>query len=106
VLSSLQVIVFLAFYGAIFGLSVWALVDLLLRPATAFVQAGKRTKTVWAAILGTATVVAFIALPITSVGASLRFVALGSAVAAVVYLVDVRPAVARYSGRGRGSGRW
>ncbi|MCL2454463.1 MAG: DUF2516 family protein [Micrococcales bacterium] len=106
----IQLLLFMAFYGAIFIASVWALVDLLRRPTRAFVDAGKRTKTFWLAILVTATVVSFIAVPFTggSVGGPVfSFLALGAAVAAVVYLADVRPAVARHTRRGpRGPSRW
>jgi undecaprenyl-diphosphatase len=71
-------------------LALWALVDLARRPAAAFVSAGKRTKKFWGILLGVAVLVAFVALPPLR---QLTFLALGSAVAAVVYLVDVRPAV-------------
>jgi hypothetical protein len=85
VIAAAQSLIYLAFYVAIFALSVWALVDMLRRPAQAFLSAGKQTKQRWTIILG--------------------FLALLAAVAAVVYLVDVRPAVGPYSGRrGGGSG--
>ena len=53
-IASLQVVIFFVFYIAIFGLSLWALIDLLRRPASAFPQAGKRTKGFWGAIVGVA----------------------------------------------------
>lgn len=97
-LFNAQAIVFLLLYLLVFVLCVVALIDLLRRPAPAFVNAGKRTKGFWGAILGVATAVAFVALP--PFDAPLGFLVLIAAVAASVYLVDVRPAVAPYSGRG------
>jgi len=107
IVGSLQWIVYLLFLLAIFVLCVWALVDLLRRPANAFPAAGKRTKNFWLAILGVATLLSFIAMPPLQL---LPFLGILSAVAAIVYLVDVRPAVAPYtrrrSGPGRSSGGW
>ncbi len=96
-----QVFVFLILYLVIFVGCVAALLDLLRRPAQAFVSAGKRTKNFWLAIIGVATAVAFVAIPWPLGIGALSFLALGSAVAAIVYHVDVKPAVAPYSG-GRG----
>ncbi|HEY0186328.1 MAG TPA: DUF2516 family protein [Cellulomonas sp.] len=100
----LQTLIYLAFYLVIFALSVWALVDSLRRPATAFLSAGKQTKQRWTLILVAATAVSFVALPYPIGIGKLGFLALLSAVAAVVYLVDVKPAVAPYSGRRGGGG--
>ncbi|SFJ69581.1 DUF2516 family protein [Cellulomonas sp. KH9] len=105
IIGSLQVLLFLVFYVAILVLSAWALVDCLRRPAAAFTAAGKRTRTFWTWVLVAATVVAFISIP-PPLGLPLRFpsfLALVSAAAAIVYLVDVRPAVTPYSRR-RGGG--
>ncbi|MBO3087988.1 DUF2516 family protein [Cellulomonas dongxiuzhuiae] len=105
IIGSLQFVLFLVFYVTIFALSVWALVDCLRRPAAAFVSAGKRTRQFWTWVLVAATVVAFISIP-PPLGIGLpfpSFLALVSAAAAIVYLVDVRPAVAPYTGR-RGGG--
>jgi hypothetical protein len=103
VIATAQVWLFLLFYVAIFAVAAWALVDCLRRPARAFPAAGKRTKNLWTLILAVATVVAFIALPIPGgygLGSSVfGFLSLIAAVAALVYLVDVRPAVAPYSRR-------
>jgi predicted CDP-diglyceride synthetase/phosphatidate cytidylyltransferase len=99
VIGTVQTLLYLAFYVAIFGLAVWALVDLVRRPPAAFTSAGKRTKSWWAAVLGVAVAVAFMALPYPIGFGYLSFLALVSAVAAIVYLTDVRPAVAPYSGR-------
>lgn len=102
-LGTVQAWVFLLFFGVIFVLSVWALVDCLSRPASAFVAAGKRTRTFWALVTGAAVVCAFLGLPLT--GLSMQFLGIVAAVAAVLYLVDVRPAVAPYSRRGGRGGR-
>lgn len=101
-IGAVQTLVYVAFYVVIFLLAVWALIDLLRRPAPAFVSAGKRTKKFWGILLGVATLLAFVALPYPIGYGYLSFLALGSAVAAVVYLVDVKPAVVPYSGGGRG----
>lgn len=70
---------------AAFGLKVWALVDACVRPAPAFPVAGKLTKIAWIVILALAVVLG---------GASvLGLFGIAGIVAAIVYLVDVRPAV-------------
>ncbi|MBT0993951.1 DUF2516 family protein [Cellulomonas sp. DKR-3] len=97
VVGGLQYIVYLVFLLVIFGLAVWALVDAAVRPAGAFVSAGKRTKNFWLAILVAATVLSFLTCP--PLYLLPIFLALLSAVAAIVYLVDVRPAVAPYTRR-------
>ena len=108
-IGSVQLLLFLVFYVTIFGLSAWALVDCLRRPAAAFTTAGKRTRTFWTWVLVAATAVAFVSIP-PPLGLPLpfpRFLALASAAAAVIYLVDVRPAVAPYSRRRpRGGSGW
>ncbi|MBO1753362.1 DUF2516 family protein [Actinotalea sp. BY-33] len=99
-LYSAQLFVFLALYLLVFVLCVVAIADLARRPAAAFVSGGKRTKTFWGVLLGVALAVAFVAIPPPLGIGALRFLALGSAVASIVYLVDVKPAIAPYSGRG------
>jgi NADH:ubiquinone oxidoreductase subunit 2 (subunit N) len=66
----------------------WAHVDAVTRPAAAFVAAGKQTKQIWLAILGVCLLLCLIGL-----GGILGFFGFVVAVAAIVYLVDVRPAV-------------
>ena len=71
-------------YGA-FALKLWALVDACIRPQPAYVAAGKLTKVAWVAILAAAVLLG-------GAGVFGIFGLLGT-VAAIVYLVDVRPAV-------------
>ena len=73
---------FLVIALAFFAIKLWALVDCLIRPERAFVMAGKQTKTFW-------TVVTVLAL----VSGFLGFLSVIGLVAAIVYLVDVRPRV-------------
>jgi hypothetical protein len=102
VIHTLQVLLFLAFYFVIFGLSAWALWDLSRRTPGAFVSAGKRTKQLWMWILIAATglsLAALLQVPLPGIS----FLVLLCAVAAIVYLVDVKPALGP-SGRGGGRG--
>ena len=67
------------------ALKLWALVDACVRPGAAYAAAGKLTKPAWIAILAVAVVLT---------GSDfLGILGLVSVVAAIVYLVDVRPAV-------------
>ena len=92
-----QFIVFFVLHLVVLVICVVALVDAARRPAAAFVSAGKRTKNFWVAVTAAAAV-SFVAMPPTGI-AGLRFLVLIAAVAGIVYLVDVRPAVTPYSGR-------
>lgn len=74
----------------------WALIDALIRPATAYVAAGKLTKPAWGAITALALVIAYFTGP-------LSFFGLFAVVASIVYLVDVRPAL---KGLRRGNSNW
>jgi hypothetical protein len=67
---------------AFFAVKIWALVDCLMRPERAFAVAGKRTKTFWTVVTALALVSGF-----------LGFLSIVGLVAAIVYLVDVRPRV-------------
>jgi hypothetical protein len=81
-----QGLVFFVLYWGVLALTVWAFVDALVRPASGFVAAGKLTKPGWAAITGLAALIVFWQGPMS-------FLGLPAVIAAVVYLVDVRPAV-------------
>ncbi len=89
-------VVLLALYYATLSLAVWAFVDAVIRPAAGYVAAGKLSKPAWAAITALAAVVLFTQGPMT-------FLGLPAVIAAVVYLVDVRPAV---RGVQRGNTSW
>jgi hypothetical protein len=82
-------------YGTL-ALAVWAFVDAVIRPAAGFVAAGKLTKPGWLAITGLAMLLLWWQGP-------LSFLGLPAVIAAVVYLVDVRPAV---RGLRRGNSSW
>lgn len=90
------------------ALEVWALVHALRTPAASFTAADKRTKNFWGVILAVATAVGFLGIP-PPLGVSpvpVLFVLI-AVVPAGIYLADVRPAVTRYSGRGRrDDNRW
>lgn len=79
------------------ALSVWALVDCLMRPADRFAQEGKLSKGAWTGITGAATLVTVLA--VFSSGFTSLFT-LAAAIAAGVYLADVRPAVSGKGGYG------
>ena len=92
-IRTFQVYVFLALYLAVFVVSLVSFVDAGRRPAAAFPAAGKRTKQFWATLLGVAVAIAFVAIPAPIGVGALSFLALGSAVAAMVYQYDVKPAL-------------
>ena len=73
------------FWGAL-ALTAWAFVDAVTRPATHYVAAGKLTKPAWLAITALSGVVLYFMGPMS-------FFGLPAVIAAVVYLVDVRPAL-------------
>jgi hypothetical protein len=80
-------LVYVVLYWGAQALTVWAFIDALVRPAAGFVAAGKLTKPGWAAITGLAAVI------IWWQQSPLTFLGLPAVIAAIVYLVDVRPAV-------------
>ena len=73
-------------YWSVLALAAWALLDALIRPATGFVAAGKLTKPGWVAITALAALLLYWQGPMS-------FLGLPAVIAAIVYLVDVRPAV-------------
>ena len=81
-------LLFLVLQLGLLVLSGWAFVDCLRHPAAAFPAAGKLTKPAWLAITGVclALVLFFGVSVLGLLGAAV-------AVASIVYLVDVRPAV-------------
>ncbi|MBB3085035.1 DUF2516 family protein [Geodermatophilus sabuli] len=89
-------VIYLGLYYGALVLTAYALVDALIRPAAGYVAAGKLTKPAWAAITGLAVLVVFWQGPMS-------FLGLPAIIAAIVYLVDVRPAV---RGLRRGGSSW
>ena len=85
-MAEFEFLVFAALRLAALGLTTWAFVDALVRPAAGYVAAGKLTKPAWAGITGASIAVVFLFGPMS-------FLGLPAIIAAVVYLVDVRPAV-------------
>jgi hypothetical protein len=85
-MNGFQDLVFFVLYWGVLALTLWAFVDALIRPANGYLAAGKLTKPGWAAITGLAALIVFWQGPMS-------FLGLPAVIAAVVYLVDVRPAV-------------
>jgi Protein of unknown function (DUF2516) len=77
--------VFLIVSFALLAVKIWALIDCAIRPARGFAVEGKQTKNVWLVILVLAVLVTYIG-----------FLSIVGLVAALVYLLDVRPAVRAY----------
>ena len=73
---------FWVLFLAVLVVKVFALIDCIMVPERAFVAAGKQTKVIWTVILVVAVLVTF--------GSFLTILGL---IAALVYLLDVRPAV-------------
>lgn len=76
------------------AVKIWAFVDALMRPKEAYVAADKLTKPAWSLITGLAAVAAFVS------GSPLGLLSIVGTVAAFVYILDVRPALASVT-RGR-----
>ncbi|MGY1770538.1 DUF2516 family protein [Blastococcus sp. SYSU D00813] len=91
-----QGLVYVALYYGTLALAIWALVDAVVRPAPGYVAAGKLTKPAWVGITAAAALVLYLMGPMT-------FLGLPAVIAAIVYLVDVRPAV---RGLRRGNTGW
>jgi Protein of unknown function (DUF2516) len=85
-MASFDGLLMLVLTYAALALGAWAFIDALVRPGPGFVAAGKLTKPAWLAITGLATVVVWMF-------GLMSFLGLPAVVAAIVYLVDVRPAV-------------
>jgi hypothetical protein len=79
-------VLFDGLYLAALALTLWAFVDALIRPAPGFVAMGKLTKPAWLGITGVAAVLVYLF-------GAMSFLGLPAIIAAIVYLVDVRPAV-------------
>ena len=108
--GALQIYLLSLITVVLFAVEVYALVDALRRPATAFVSAGKRTKTFWSLVLGAAAVLGFVGLYPPLGGGFLGLMALFLIIPAIIYLTDVRPALGGSRGsrgpRGGSRGGW
>lgn len=100
VLNNFQLLVLIVLWAVAFGCEAYALTDAARQRADAFTAAGKLTKNKWLAILAVAAAFGFLSMPWMPVLQTLGFLSLAGAVAAVVYLVDVRPALRRMTGGG------
>ncbi|MDX3101370.1 DUF2516 family protein [Nonomuraea angiospora] len=111
-INSVLNLLFLVLAAVIFGMSAYALVHALRVPTGAFVSAGKLQKNIWLLILALATLfsvggawsyfTAFLFVGganFIGLGA-LGFFSIVAAIAATIYIVDVKPAVKGMGGRG------
>ncbi len=96
--GGVQQLVFWALLLAALGLKGYALADAVRRPADAFSYAGKLSKPLWLAIIGVSVAVNIVILN------PLSLLNIVGAVAAIVYIVDVKPAVSQYGSGGASSG--
>jgi uncharacterized membrane protein len=78
---------------ALLALKMWAFVDAILRPAQAYLATDKQTKTAWLWILGL-TFATQLLFPYPT-----ALLSLVGDVAAIVYIVDVKPALAAVTRR-------
>ena len=97
-----QLYLYLALGFVALGIEVWALVDCVRRPKTAFEAAFKRTKGFWLALTVGAVVVGV--LSVLSSRGGFNLFQLVAIIASCVYLADVKPAVSQTSGRGGNNG--
>ena len=72
---------------ALFAIEAWAFVDAISHRPEAFEAAGKQTKTLWLILLGVALAAHML------IWHPIHLLNMIGAIASIVYLVDVRPAV-------------
>ena len=96
--SGVQLAVLFGLIALQLGVKSFAVVDAVRHPAGAYPAAGKRTKNLWLLIVGFS-----LAVNVLLWANPLGLLNIAGFVAAVVYLVDVRPAVV---GVQRGDQRW
>ena len=72
---------------ALFAIEAWAFVDAISHRPEAFEAAGKQTKTMWLVLLGVALAAHML------IWHPIHLLNMVGAIASIVYLVDVRPAV-------------
>lgn len=73
---------------ALLALKLWALVDACVRPERAYYVTGKWSKVGWVVVLALGALI----------GQGIGLLGIASLVAAIVYLVDVRPALRELGG--------
>jgi hypothetical protein len=88
---------------AALAVEVWAFVDAVRRPASAFPAAGKQTKPLWLVILGVAAVIGLWSSTLGGPNLVSLF-PIVAFVAAAIYLTDVRPKVREFKGGSSSSG--
>ncbi|PZR51682.1 DUF2516 domain-containing protein [Xylanimonas oleitrophica] len=101
-IGSFQLLLIAVLAVGIVAFQVVALVDAVRRPQRAFAAEGKQTKQRWLLFLGIALVIGVLGLPPSYVTAPI--LNLISLAPAVIYWVDVRPAIKPY-GTGNGPRR-
>ncbi len=85
--------VVLVLWALFLALKVFALIDCVRRPAAAFPAVGRQSKWLWLILTGIAALTGL--LPDLTLG----IFGLAGLVAAIVYLVDVRPRIVEITGR-------
>lgn len=91
---------FVALAVAAFVVEAWAFIDAIMRPAPAYIAAGKQSKKIWMIILGVAFV---LGLYSAAYGGVTGILSVAAFVAAAIYLADVRPKVKDFRGSSSGS---
>lgn len=95
--------VFLALGLIAFAIEVWGLADAVRRPNQAFVDAEKRTKVFWVALLVAGALFGYLSIPAYSIagiriGGGLPWLfMIASVLPAAIYLADVKPEVIRFT---------
>ena len=88
-----QNFIILAVWVILLAVKGFAFIDCLRRPTQAFPAVGKQNKILWAGLTGVAFLTGL--LP----NMTLNFIGIAGAVAALVYLFDVRPRISEILGR-------
>lgn len=88
-----QNLVVLVVWIILLGVKGFALIDCVRRPAQAFPAVGKQSKVLWLVLTGVAFLTGL--LP----NMTLNLIGIAGAVAALVYLFDVRPRLVEIMGR-------
>ena len=105
--SGVQSLIVIVLSYAAFAGAVFALVDAIRAPQSAFTAAGKQNKTLWVVLLSIATLLLFVFLPYPlggNGGGIFGFLGLAASAAAIIYIVGVRPAIAPFRNTGGGRG--